>query len=75
VARLHEPVAVGWRPGNPNGAGCLVLAGDASPSEVGGYERVVDFAAVDVPLLRDAGRQRYQAFRQAGHAVAFHPAA
>ena len=72
-ASLDEPVAVGWKPGNPNGAACLVLARDASPAEVGGFARVVDFAAVDVPPLKEAGRNRYRAFQQAGFAVTFHP--
>lgn len=71
---LEEVVAVGWRPGNPNRADCLVLARDAVPAELAGYARAVDFAAVDVGELRDAARLRFRAFRDAGLAVAFHAA-
>lgn len=71
-AGLDEAVAVGWKPGNPNGAVCLVLAWDATPAEAAGYERVADFAAVDVPDLKEAGRRRYRSFQQAGFDVVFH---
>lgn len=71
---LDTPVAVGWRSGNPNRAGCVVLARDASPAEVEGFQRVVDFAPVDLPDRIGAARNRYRAFREAGLAVSFHPA-
>jgi DNA polymerase-3 subunit chi len=72
---FDEPVAVGWRPGNPNAADCLVLARDASPPEIAGFARVVDFAPVDEPALREAARTRFRAFRDAGLPVRFHGAA
>jgi DNA polymerase-3 subunit chi len=65
---LDEPVAVGWKPGNPNGATCLVLARDAAPDEVRGYEQILDLAPVDVPLLRHARTpgSAFGHFRQRG---------
>ncbi|MDW7709982.1 MAG: DNA polymerase III subunit chi [Deferrisomatales bacterium] len=72
--RATTPVAVGWRPGNPNDATCLVLARDAAPQEAVGFDRVVDFAPVDMPDLVALTRRRYRAFRDAGFAVAFHKA-
>ncbi len=68
---FDDPVAVGWRPGNPNGATCLVLARDASPEDVRGFRRVVDFAAVDVPGQVGPARRRFRAFRAAGFSVRF----
>jgi DNA polymerase-3 subunit chi len=73
-AALETPVAVGWRAGNPNGAGCVVLARDASPAEVEGFARVVDFAPVDLPERIGRARDRYRAFRLAGLQVLFYPA-
>ncbi|MBE0618173.1 MAG: DNA polymerase III subunit chi [Proteobacteria bacterium] len=72
--RLDTPVAVGWRPGNPNAAACLVLARDASPEEVVGFERIVDFAPADLPERLGPARARYRAFREAGFAVSFRSA-
>ena len=72
--QLATPVAVGWRPGNPNGATCAVLATDASPADLDGFARVVDFAPVDVPERIGPARDRYRALREAGFQVSFHPA-
>ena len=69
-----EPVAVGWKPGNPNGADCLVLARDATPGEVQGFSRIIDFAPVDLPEIRQSARRRFRAFQTAGLQVTFHPA-
>lgn len=69
---FDEAVAVGWQPGNPNRASCLVLARDASASEIKSFDRVIDFAPVDDPALRDAARVRFRTFRDAGFAVTFH---
>ncbi len=70
-ASFPDPVAVGWRAGNPNGATLLVLARDAEPRDLRGFARVLDFAPVDVAPLADAARRRYRAFRAGGHAVEF----
>jgi len=69
-----EPVAVGWKAGNPNAAGCLVLARDAAPAEVQAFPRIIDFAPVDLPDLRLSAQGRFRAFRAAGLQVTFHPA-
>lgn len=71
---LDTPVAVGWHPGNPNRADCLVLARDATPDEVRGFTRVVDFVTTAVPTLLDAARARWLAFRAAGFEVEYHQA-
>jgi len=71
---LATPVAVGWRAGNPNAATCLVLARDAAPADAAGFERVVDFAPVDLPERIGPARERYRAFREAGFTVSFRPA-
>ena len=71
---FDDPVAVGWRPVNPNGATCLVLARDASPEDVRGYARVIDFAPVDLPDQVEPARRRFRAFREAGFRVRFHRA-
>jgi DNA polymerase-3 subunit chi len=68
---LDTPVAVGWRPGNPNGAACLVLARGAAPAEAAGFGRVVDFAPVDLPDRLEPARARFRAFRAAGFEVEF----
>lgn len=70
-----EPLAVGWKPGNPNRATCLLLACDGGAEEVSGFERVIDLAPVDQPALRDRARVRFKTFRAAGFVVNFHPAA
>lgn len=70
-----EPIAVGWKPGNPNRATCLVLARDAAASEVTGYDLVLDIAPVDVPALRQSARRRFREFQAAGLQVRFRPAA
>lgn len=72
-AELDTPVAVGWRAGDPNDAACAVLARDTAPAELAGFERVVDFAPVDVPERIGPARNRYRAFREAGFRVSFHP--
>ncbi len=72
---LDTPVAVGWHPGNPNRADCLVLVRDAGPDEVRPFPRVIDFVPQDVPDLLPAPRARFAAFRAAGFAVEFHPTA
>jgi DNA polymerase-3 subunit chi len=74
VGPSREPVAVGWAHGNPNAADCLVLARDASPQEIEDFPSAIDFAAVDLPALRDAARGRYRTFRSAGFHVEFHSA-
>ena len=71
---VEDPVAVGWRAGNPNNASCLALARDASPDEISGFAQVLDLAPVDLPSLREVARQRFRAFREAGLQVSFHPA-
>ncbi len=71
---IDEPVAVGWRPGNPNRARCLALARDASPDEVRGFERVIDLAPVDDPERVGRARERFKAFRAAGLRTVFHRA-
>ncbi|GAB6063503.1 DNA polymerase III subunit chi [Deferrisoma palaeochoriense] len=70
--RVEEPVAVGWKPGNPNAATCLVLARDASPADLQGFDQVVDFAPVDLPDRVGPARARFKAFRAAGFDVRFH---
>lgn len=71
-AQCDEPVAVGWRAGNPNGADCLVLARDAEPDELRGFPQVVDLAPVDLPPRLEAARRRYRTCRDAGLEVVFH---
>ncbi len=70
--RLDDPVAVGWKGGNPNAATRVVLVRDASPEDVREFPEIVDLAPVGVPALRDAARRRFRAFREAGYSVAFH---
>lgn len=69
-AAFDEPVAVGWNPGNPNGAEVLVLAGD-QPAEallpcISAYPRVLDFIPKAEKTATEAARNRYRAFRDAG---------
>ncbi|MBI5446383.1 MAG: DNA polymerase III subunit chi [Deltaproteobacteria bacterium] len=71
---LPDPVAVGWRRGNPNGATCLVLAGAGEPEELSGFAQAFDFVPVSDPELTAGARERYRAFRAAGHQVTFRPA-
>lgn len=73
-AGCGEAVAVGWRPGNPNEATSLVLARDAAPGELSGFDRVHDFAPVDDPALAEAARARYRAYRAGGLSLRFHAA-
>ncbi len=73
-APLEAPVAVGWAPGNPNGATCLVLARDASPDQVRAFARVIDFAPAQDAGRLAAARARYRAFRDAGMSPTFHSA-
>ncbi|MBI5014794.1 MAG: DNA polymerase III subunit chi [Deltaproteobacteria bacterium] len=73
-ATADEAITIGWKAGNPNAADCLVLVRDAQPGELTGYARVIDFAPVDHPALREAARRRFRTFREAGLTVSFHPA-
>lgn len=68
-ASCDEPVAVGWRPGNPNGASCLLLGRPASPAEAGTFHRVVDLVLMDDPSALEQARHRFRTFRKAGFSV------
>ncbi len=71
---VSDPVAVGWRPGNPNRATCLALARPAGPGELAGFPRVIDLAPVDMPDRLGPARERFKACRDAGLQVFFHRA-
>lgn len=73
-ADMGEPVAVGWREGNPNGAHCLLLARTEPLARVAGFRRIVDLVPIDVASLREAARERYRAFQALGLTPAFHRA-
>ena len=70
-----EPLAVGWRSGNPNGATCLLLGCAASLEQAKEFRRIVDFVPMEDPVLRERARERFRALRQAGFSVSFHSAA
>lgn len=74
-AEIDEPVAVGWREGNPNRADCLVLARVTAPERLDGFARVLDLAPVDLPELRDQARDRFREFQSRGLQPAFRRAA
>ncbi len=71
---IPDPVAVGWREGNPNGAHILVLARATAPERVDGFARVIDLAPVDLPDLRDDARARFRDFQSRGLQPTFHRA-
>lgn len=73
-----EPVAVGWRAANPNGARWLVVAGGQTPAEVtaaaSSFARIMDFVPKRDKAATDAARARYKALQQAGIEPAYHKA-
>ena len=71
-----EPVVIGWRGGNPNGAGCLVICAphpaDEAVEVADRYRCVVDFVAKRDGAATQAARQRYRALKEAGWEMGFH---
>ncbi|MDW7646480.1 MAG: DNA polymerase III subunit chi [Desulfuromonadales bacterium] len=65
---LDEPVVIGQCERNPNGARVLIMGKPCSTDFVRQFEHVIDFAEVYDDQLREASRERFRLFREAGFA-------
>jgi DNA polymerase-3 subunit chi len=76
-ALLTEPVAVGWRSGNPNSAGKLVLAGPVDAEELlaarDAFNSIADFVPNGDKGATMSARERYRLLREAGVELVHHP--
>lgn len=63
---FDEPVVIGIREENPNGAEVLIAGRPCSIDFVRHFHLVIDFAEVYDESLREAARERFKAFREAG---------
>lgn len=66
VECLDEPVVITTREENANGARVLVAGRPCSLDFARQFEVVLDFAEVYDEMLREASRNRFRAFREAG---------
>ncbi|BCA79469.1 DNA polymerase III subunit chi [Desulfuromonas sp. AOP6] len=65
---LDEPVVIGQCERNPNGAQVLIMGKPCGMDFVRQFEHVIDFAEVYDDHLREASRERFRLFREAGFA-------
>ena len=65
---FDEPVVISIREENPNGAGVLIAGRPCSIDFVRHFRLVIDFADLYDEQLRDAARERFREFREAGFA-------
>jgi len=63
---IDEPVVISIREDNPNGAGVLIAGRPCSIDFVKHFRLVIDFADLYDERLRDAARERFREFREAG---------
>ena len=67
----QQPVWLTELEENPNGATVLILTDGASSEAVDDYERCLDMFDGNDPEAVQAARQRWKAYRAAGHAVTY----
>lgn len=65
---FDEPVVISIREENSNGAGVLIAGRPCSLDFVRHFRLVIDFADLYDEQLRDAARERFREFREAGFA-------
>ena len=65
---LDEPVVISVREENANGAEVLIAGRPCSVDFVRHFRLVIDFAETHDEALREASRERFKAFREAGFA-------
>ncbi|TAL17728.1 DNA polymerase III subunit chi [bacterium] len=74
---LSEPVAVGWKRGNPNGAKKLVVAGPVDVKELlsaqDSFSSIADFVPSGDKAATISARERYKLLREAGVELTHHP--
>lgn len=68
VECFDEPVVITTREANPNGAQVLIAGRPSSLAFARQFQAVIDFAEVHDEALREEGRQRFRAYREAGFA-------
>lgn len=68
VECLDEPVAITLREENANGAQVLIAGRPCAIDFARHFQVVIDFAEVYDETLREASRNRFRAFREAGFA-------
>jgi DNA polymerase-3 subunit chi len=67
----RQPVWLTDLEDNPNGASVLILTDGATSERVGSYERCLDMFDGNDPDAVAAARARWQAYKEAGHAVTY----
>jgi DNA polymerase-3 subunit chi len=67
----QQPVWLTDLEDNPNGASVLILTDGATSERVGSYERCLDMFDGNDPDAVAAARARWQAYKEAGHAVTY----
>lgn len=65
---FDEPVVIGLREENPNGAEVLIAGRPCSVDFIRHFRLVIDFAEVYDETLRETARERFKTFREAGFA-------
>ncbi len=63
---LNEPIVIGVRETNPNGATVLILGKPCSPEFIRQFELVIDFAEIYDPQLAQQSRERFRRYRDQG---------
>jgi DNA polymerase-3 subunit chi len=63
---LDEPVVITAREENPNGGGVLVAGRPCALEFARRFRMVIDFAELYDDTLRDASRERFRSYREAG---------
>lgn len=67
----EQPVWLTEADENPNAAHILVLADGARSAQVAGFERCLELFDGNDPAAVSAARLRWQAYQEAGHALAY----
>jgi len=67
----EQPVWLTAADENPNGAQILVLADGARSAQLGAFERCLELFDGNDPAAVSAARLRWQAYKEAGHIVAY----
>jgi DNA polymerase-3 subunit chi len=63
---LDDPVVIGTRERNPNGAQILIMGKACSIDFIRQFEHVIDFAELYDDELAAAARRRFASYREAG---------
>lgn len=66
-----QPVWLTTGDENPNGAAFLFLTDGATSARIGDYERCFDMFDGNDPAAVEAARERWTAFKEAGHELAY----